>query len=82
MEKLFVNVLCDHHKDGTLRPVRIIWADGRTWDIKRTLHVAEPVEDEFKGIRYTVLIGSAEKYIYRTGTKWYVEPVRAEEDTS
>jgi len=82
MEKLFVNVRYDHHKDGTLRPVRIIWADGRTWDIKRTLHVAEPVEDEFEGIRYTVLIGSAEKYIYRTGTKWYVEPVRAEEDTS
>ena len=82
MEKLFVNVLCDHQKDGTLRPVRIIWADGRTWDIRRTLHVAEPVENEFEGIRYTVLIGSAEKYIYRTGTKWYVEPVRAEEDTS
>ena len=82
MEKLFVNVRCDHHKDGTLRPRQILWADGRAWDIKRTLHVAEPVEDEFEGIRYTVLIGSAEKYIYRTGTKWYVEPVRAEEDTS
>ena len=82
MEKLFVNVRCDHHKDGSLRPRQILWVDGRTWDIKRTLHVAEPVEDEFEGIRYTVLIGSAEKYIYRTGTKWYVEPVRAEEDTS
>lgn len=82
MEKLYVKVRCNHHTDGTLRPLQILWADGRTWDIKRTLHVAEPVEEEFEGIRYTVLIGSAEKYIYRIGTKWYVEPVRAEEDTS
>jgi hypothetical protein len=44
--------------------------------------VAEPVEDEFEGIRYTVLIGSAEKYIYRIGTKWYVHPINMEVDTS
>ena len=24
------------------------------------------------GIRYTILIGSAEKYIYRVGHAWYV----------
>ena len=82
MEKLYVNVRCDHHPDGTLKPRQIIWEDGRTWEIRRTLHVAEPVEDEFEGIRYTVLIGSAEKYIYRIGTKWYVSPVRTKEDTS
>ena len=44
--------------------------------------MAEPVGDEFEGIRYTVLIGSAEKYIYRTGNRWYVEPVRMEVDSS
>ena len=82
MEKRYVNVRCDHHPDGTLTPRQILWDDGRTWDIRRTLHVAEPVEDEFEGIRYTVLIGSAEKYIYRTGSKWYVNPVRTKEDTS
>ena len=27
-------------------------------------------------------IGSAEKYIYRTGNSWYVEPVRMEVDSS
>ena len=51
MDKLFVNVRCDHHKDGTLRPRQITWADGRTWNIRRTIHVAEPVENEFEGIR-------------------------------
>ena len=82
MEKQYVNVRCDHMKDGTLRPKKIFWEDGRVTDISRTLHVTVPVEDEFEGIRYTVLIGSAEKYIYRTGNKWYVEPVRNKEDTS
>ena len=82
MEKRFVNVRCDHYPDGTIRPRQIIWDDGRTWDIKRTIHVAEPVENEFEGIRYTVLIGSAEKYIYRIGAQWYVNLIRTKEDTS
>ena len=82
MEKLFVDVNCDHHADGTLQPRQIKWADGRTWDIRRILYVTEPVENEFEGIRYTVLIGSAEKYIYRTGNRWYVEPVHTEVDSS
>ncbi|ERL22340.1 hypothetical protein HMPREF1986_00604 [Oribacterium sp. oral taxon 078 str. F0263] len=82
MDKLFVNVSCEHRADGTLRPQKVILPDGRAWDIRRTLHVAEPVEDEFEGIRYTVLIGSAEKYIYRMGTQWYVHPVHTEVDTS
>ena len=38
-------------------------------------------EDEYEGIRYTVLIGSAEKYLYRIGGKWYVEPIQTEVDT-
>ena len=74
-----VEVLCS---GGTVRPLRIHREDGSILPVKRTLHTASPVDHEFEGIRYTVLIGSAEKYIYRTGTKWYVEPVRAEEDTS
>ena len=82
MNKVFVNVQCNCAPDGTLRPIRIFWDDGRTWNIARTLHIASPVDGEFEGIRYTVLIGSAEKHIYRIGSRWYVEPVRTEEDTS
>ena len=28
---------------------------------------------EFEGIRYTIKIGSAEKYLYRDGLQWYVD---------
>lgn len=82
MDKQFVNVICDHYSDGAVRPLRIEWPDGRSFEIKRTLHVAAPSDHEYEGIRYTVLIGSAEKYLYRAGSKWYVQPVHAEVDTS
>ncbi len=74
-----VEVLCS---GGTVRPTRILWEDGRILPVKRTLHVASPVENEFEGIRYTVLIGSAEKYMYLDGRRWYVDPSFGKEDTS
>ena len=70
MEKVFVKVRCSHLPDGTIRPESLEWEDGQAWEITRTIHVAAPADHEFEGIRYTVLIGSAEKYIYRTGNRW------------
>ena len=75
MKKVFVDVECKVLKNGTLRPQEIHWSDGRVWIIKRTLHSCTSSEGEFEGIRYTILIGSAEKYLYRTGSQWYVEAV-------
>lgn len=82
MEKTKIDVECIYYPDGSFRPKRVIWTDGRCWDVERTLHICEPSGDEFEGIRYCVLIGSAEKYIYRTGASWYAEPVCMEENTS
>ncbi len=82
MEKEFVSVSCMHSPDGTVRPMQLFWKDGRAWDIRKVIHVAGPAEDEYEGIRYTVLIGSAEKKLYRTGSRWYVEPVHTEVDSS
>ncbi len=64
MEKVYVSVESITYADGSIVPLKIFWNDGRTWDIKRVIHMAEPVDDEFEGIRYTILIGSAvKKYI-------------------
>lgn len=72
MSRIYVNVRCDQQADGTMTPRELIWPDGRAWEIRKTLHVAVPVENEFEGIRYTVIIGSAERYIYKAGHAWYV----------
>ena len=80
MGKVFVKVDYQVIDGGAVRPVCIHWHDDRVWKIKKTLHSCTS-EDEFKGIRYTVLIGSAEKYLYRIDDQWYVESIEPEVDT-
>ena len=72
MDKVFVKVDYQILAGGAIRPTRIHWHDGRIWNIDKTLHACTS-ECDFKGIRYTVLIGSAEKYLYRLGSQWYVD---------
>ena len=78
MRKQFIDIICNHKPDGTVCPLYILWPDGRSFKILRTLHTAAASDREYDGIRYTVLIGSNERHIYRTGSRWYVEPVLAE----
>lgn len=81
MSKTFVNVDYQVFANGTVKPLRIHWRDGRKWEIEKILHTCSS-EDDFKGIRYTILIGSAEKYLYRVDEKWYVESFPSKGDTS
>lgn len=70
--KKYVEVECSVSPDGEIRPKSIYWHDGRIWKISKVLHTCTSSNNEFEGIRYTILIGSAEKYIYRLGDRWYV----------
>lgn len=72
MKRTYVTVDCRQYKSGAIKPLRIHWHDGRVWEISRLIHSAYPTDDEFKGVRYTVLIGDAEKYLYRYNDRWYV----------
>ena len=73
MKKTFVRVECLILEDGIAIPKKIIWNDGREWCITQVLHSNTSSDHEFEGIRYTVLIGSAEKYLYKLGSRWYVD---------
>ena len=73
MEKVFVKVNCTHMEDGTVMPNQIFWEDGRNWNIGQVVHYCQSSDIKHEGIRYTVIIGSAEKYIYLLGSRWYVE---------
>ena len=80
MKKVFVNVDYQVLSGGAIKPVRIYWHDGRVFNIRKTLHSCTS-EDDFEGIRYTVLIGTAERYLYRIGLKWYIKSEKAEAST-
>ncbi len=72
MNKVYVQVDSERLDSGDVVPLAIAWEDGRVWRIDRVLHSCASFDGEFEGIRYTVIIGRAEKYIYRAGHAWYV----------
>ena len=58
--------------EGEIIPRVIKWNERKSSTIRKILHACTS-PTEFEGIRYTILIGSAEKYLYKAGDKWYVE---------
>ena len=72
MKKELITVEADRQTDGLLLPKAVLWKDGRRFEISRVLFYSDSPTGEYEGIRYTVMIGSAEKYIYRVNHKWYV----------
>ena len=72
MNKVYVQVDSKVLDSGEIVPVTLSWKDGRVWNIDRVVHSCVSPDGEFQGIRYTVFIGSAERYIYRAGHDWYV----------
>lgn len=72
MGRLYVTVNCDQTADGRSIPRSIKWDESRSSAVRRVLHICTSPK-EYEGIRYTILIGSAEKYLYKVGDKWYVE---------
>mgnify|MGYP000703477631 CR=1 FL=1 len=72
MNKIYVQVDSERTESGEVVPLSLSWADGRVWKIDHVIHSCVSPDGEYEGIRYTVIIGSAEKYIYRAGHAWYV----------
>ena len=72
MKKVYVQVDSKHLENGGTVPLTISWPDGRVWNIDRVIHSCVSPDGEYDGIRYTVIIGTAERYIYRAGHTWYV----------
>ena len=57
---------------GRSDPKVIKWSDGRSFRIDEVLDITFSLNNEYKGYRYTVRIGSVEKYIYLDNNQWYV----------
>ena len=79
MNRIGIAVNCSVDRDGIIIPNLVYWADGRRWEIQRVLHTCRSPDLSFSGVRYTVLIEGAEKYLYRDDTRWYVDAPLLEE---
>lgn len=74
--KVYVEVNVDHRSDGTARPNRIKFEDGRNYEIDRVKYVCRAASTKVggTGLRYTVLICGAETFLFdEENGRWFVE---------
>ena len=76
----YVSVVADYMPDGTVKPVRIIFADGSTFTISGIIDVVHMSTTKHNGAetRYRVRIGGREHYLFfedagrKTLPGWFV----------
>lgn len=73
--KVYVDVDARFNKEGGMIPKRIIWEDGRTFDIQRVLDVrqAASLKAGGTGIRYTCRVWDKEIYLFLEEDRWFLE---------
>lgn len=74
--KIYVETAAEFSTDGQLKPLWIIWEDGRKFEIDRVLRVDRAASRKAGGIglRYTVRIRGHEHHLYyEENYRWFVE---------
>lgn len=73
--KVYVQVNLDVDEEGNIRPRLIRWIDGRVYEIDRLKQICRAASTKVGGcgIRYTVMIGGQQSYLFNEDTKWFVE---------
>lgn len=76
-QKVYVEVVALHHKDGVCDPMFVTYKDGRTFRVDRVLdrRRAAACHTGAVGLRYAVEIGSARTFLYYENPRWFVEGV-------
>jgi hypothetical protein len=78
-DKVYVDVVERHLKNGTLIPLSFVWEDDREYTIDRITDIrrAASLKAGGAGLRYTVKVKNKETFMFleedREGTKWFME---------
>lgn len=75
MSKVFVKITAEHSTDGKVRPLEMIWSDGRRFTIDRIIDVrqAASLKCGGLGIRYTCKICGREVKLFDDEGRWFIE---------
>jgi len=81
MQRVYVDMILEQSKDGTVTPAVIKWEDGHKYEIDKVLDVRRAASEAGSmGIRYTVRIMGYERYLFYEDTysetgkpRWFVE---------
>lgn len=74
-EKIYVGIVSMTNADGSVVPLKLVWEDGRVWDIDRVLDVRPGVARKAggEGLRYLCRIGHHERELWFSHGLWFVE---------
>jgi len=73
--KQYIDVICLYQKTGQIKPIYIIWEDGRKYLIERITQIipAASLKSGGMGLRYTCKICSQQRYLYLEEGRWFIE---------
>lgn len=77
MSKQYVGVQAAFSPEGDIRPLCIVWEDGRTFDIDRVTSVqrAASLRSGGGGIRYQCQVHGRWVYLFLEQQRWFLERV-------
>ena len=68
--KAYVRVLAEFDEKGNVRPISLMWEDGRIFDVEELLCVKRAGGNLS---RYQTVIRGQETYLYREGERWFMQ---------
>ena len=73
--KVYIEVTAKFDTDGNIRPLSILWEDGRVYEITKVTDIrpAASLKAGGVGIRYTCLISGKQTYLFLEENRWFVE---------
>ncbi len=74
-KKVYVKVIASFSQDGEVRPMSIIWEDGRRFDIDKVTQIRRAYATKVggTGIRYTVSVRGRTTFLFEDEGRWFVE---------
>lgn len=71
----YVDVVCLNEKSGKVKPLYIVWDDGKKYPIDKIIQIipAASLKSGGIGLRYTCQIGLNFRYLFFCEGKWFVE---------
>lgn len=73
--KVFVGVVAETDAEGEVRPITIVWEDGRKFSVDRVTDIRRAYATKVGGtaIRYAVVINGKSTFLFYDDGKWFVE---------
>jgi len=73
--KIYVGVLVEVSAAGKMRPVRMVWEDGRRFNVDRVLDCRRAVSLKAggQGTRFTCKMHGKTTYLFNEDGRWFME---------